>query len=53
VERSVDPLLTAAQRSTSTIEERLDYLLTHSNADTDDDTCVIGIQLPPAPTMPS
>ena len=36
-----------AQRTT-TPDDRLDYLLTHSSADTDD-TCVIGIQLAPPP----
>ena len=47
VQSSLDDLLGRAQRFTTTLEERLDYLLTHSSADTDDDTCVIGIQLGP------
>jgi serine phosphatase RsbU (regulator of sigma subunit)/PAS domain-containing protein len=29
----------------TTLEQRLDHLLTHSNADTDDDTCIVGIRL--------
>ena len=48
VQSSLDQLLATAQRATSTLDDRLDYLLTHSSADTDDDTCVIGIQLAPA-----
>jgi serine phosphatase RsbU (regulator of sigma subunit) len=47
VQSSLDELLGRSQRSTATLDERLDYLLTHSSADTDDDTCVIGIQLGP------
>jgi len=49
VQSSLDELLRRAQRSTVTLDDRLDYLLTHSSADTDDDTCVIGIQLGPEP----
>ncbi|QMU70557.1 SpoIIE family protein phosphatase [Streptacidiphilus sp. P02-A3a] len=49
VQSSLDQLLATAQRSTTTLDDRLDYLLTHSSADTDDDTCVIGIQLAPTP----
>jgi serine phosphatase RsbU (regulator of sigma subunit) len=45
VEHSLERLLAAARRSTRTLDERLDYLLTHSNADTDDDTCLIGIEV--------
>ena len=49
VQSSLDQLLVAAQRTTTTLDDRLDYLLTHSSADTDDDTCVIGVQLAPTP----
>ena len=49
VQSSLDQLLVTAQRTTTTLDDRLDYLLTHSSADTDDDTCVIGIQLAPPP----
>ncbi|WP_052070293.1 SpoIIE family protein phosphatase [Streptacidiphilus albus] len=49
VQSSLDELLATAQRATSNLDDRLDYLLTHSSADTDDDTCVIGIQLSPPP----
>ncbi|QMU77078.1 SpoIIE family protein phosphatase [Streptacidiphilus sp. PB12-B1b] len=49
VQSSLDLLVAAAQRSASTLDDRLDYLLTHSSADTDDDTCVIGVQLAPDP----
>ncbi|MFC9324344.1 SpoIIE family protein phosphatase [Kitasatospora sp. NPDC057015] len=36
---------TAGPPEGATLEQRLDHLLTHSNADTDDDTCLIGVQL--------
>ncbi len=42
---SVDDLLSTAEYPAATLEQRLDHLLTHSNADTDDDTCLVGIQL--------
>ncbi|GAA3027587.1 GAF domain-containing SpoIIE family protein phosphatase [Actinokineospora globicatena] len=45
VEESLARLLTTAARTTSTLDQRLDRLLTHSNSDTDDDTCIIGVQL--------
>ncbi|SDL29483.1 SpoIIE family protein phosphatase [Nonomuraea jiangxiensis] len=38
-------LLLTASHPTTTLEHRLDHLLTHSNSDTDDDTCLVGIQL--------
>jgi serine phosphatase RsbU (regulator of sigma subunit)/PAS domain-containing protein len=53
VQSSLDQLLVTAQRSTTTLDDRLDYLLTHSSADTDDDTCVIGVQLAPVPAAGS
>ncbi|GAA4071704.1 SpoIIE family protein phosphatase [Actinomadura miaoliensis] len=43
---SLQHLLTTAQVPAATLEQRLDHLLTHSNADTDDDTCLVGIHLP-------
>ena len=42
---SVNDLLATAVEQPQTLEQRLDHLLTHSNADTDDDTCIVGIQL--------
>ncbi|MFC8451267.1 SpoIIE family protein phosphatase [Kitasatospora sp. NPDC057223] len=50
VQESLDRLLAIAHGSDRTggaqgLERRLDHLLTHSNSDTDDDTCLIGIQL--------
>ncbi|GHE26181.1 transcription antitermination regulator [Kitasatospora indigofera] len=50
VQDSLDRLLTLAHGTAGasagpTLEKRLDHLLTHSNADTDDDTCLIGVQL--------
>ncbi|MFI9594755.1 SpoIIE family protein phosphatase [Nonomuraea sp. NPDC052265] len=38
-------LLDLARQPAATLEQRLDHLLTHSNSDTDDDTCVIGARL--------
>ncbi|MFB9470271.1 GAF domain-containing SpoIIE family protein phosphatase [Nonomuraea salmonea] len=40
-----DRLLAIARRGAATLDHRLDDLLTHSNSDTDDDTCLIGVQL--------
>lgn len=45
LEDSLNRLLATARRQTGTLEESLDHLLTHSNSDTDDDTCLVGIQL--------
>ncbi|GAA3437872.1 GAF domain-containing SpoIIE family protein phosphatase [Kutzneria kofuensis] len=42
---SLQQLLETAQRSHQALEQRLDHMLTHSNADTDDDTCIVGVQL--------
>ncbi|ARZ72137.1 antitermination regulator [Streptomyces albireticuli] len=41
---SLDHLIAAAKVPTATLEQRLDRLLTHSRADTDDDTCLVGVQ---------
>ncbi|WP_199487879.1 SpoIIE family protein phosphatase [Actinomadura spongiicola] len=43
---SLAHLLTTARRPAADLETRLDNLLTYSNADTDDDTCIVGIHLP-------
>ncbi|GAA3148863.1 SpoIIE family protein phosphatase [Nonomuraea roseoviolacea] len=45
LEHSQRQLLTVATAEVSSLEQRLDHLLTYSKSDTDDDTCVIGIQL--------
>ncbi|WP_131762070.1 PP2C family protein-serine/threonine phosphatase, partial [Actinomadura fibrosa] len=45
---ALDRLLVSAEQPVSNLEARLDHLLTHSDADTDDDTCIVGIHLPPA-----
>ncbi|MEV4252156.1 SpoIIE family protein phosphatase, partial [Spirillospora sp. NPDC049652] len=46
IQDSLDHLLTTARRPAGDLETRLDNLLTYSNADTDDDTCIVGIHLP-------
>ncbi|GGT01813.1 transcription antitermination regulator [Planobispora rosea] len=43
--QSQEQLLRTASHRGGTLEHRLDHLLTHSNSDTDDDTCLIGVQL--------
>ncbi|MEU5878827.1 SpoIIE family protein phosphatase [Spirillospora sp. NPDC047279] len=43
---SLNGLLATIEGSESDVEALLDHLLTHSNADTDDDTCVIAVRLP-------
>ncbi|MET9324193.1 SpoIIE family protein phosphatase [Streptomyces sp. NPDC003038] len=45
VNDSVKELLIRTLESPHDLERRLDRLLTHSKSDTDDDTCLIGIQL--------
>ncbi|RSO22244.1 antitermination regulator, partial [Streptomyces sp. WAC 06725] len=42
---SLAQLLATAQSPAATLEHRLDQLLTHSKSDTDDDTCLVGIQV--------
>ncbi|WP_051810360.1 SpoIIE family protein phosphatase [Streptomyces sp. NRRL S-378] len=42
---SLAQLLTVASRSADTLEKRLDTVLTYSASDTDDDTCLIGIEV--------
>ncbi|MFD1540697.1 SpoIIE family protein phosphatase [Nonomuraea guangzhouensis] len=38
-------LLDIAGHPAPTLDQRLEYLLTHCNSDTDDDTCLIGVEL--------
>lgn len=45
VQDSLAKLLSNARIPTTSLEQRLDGLLTHSKSDTDDDTCLIGIQV--------
>ncbi|RAY16697.1 antitermination regulator [Actinomadura craniellae] len=46
LDESLNRLLTTAEGAAAVpLEQRLDHLLTHSNSDTDDDTCVIGVEL--------
>ncbi|MER7504401.1 SpoIIE family protein phosphatase [Nonomuraea pusilla] len=45
LQHSQQQLLETARHPTPDLERRLDHLLTHSNSDTDDDTCLVGIQL--------
>ncbi|TDQ50253.1 SpoIIE family protein phosphatase [Actinorugispora endophytica] len=45
LEQSLDGLLAIARYPVGHLEERLDHLLTHSSSDTDDDTCLIGVQV--------
>ncbi|MFI1968470.1 antitermination regulator [Streptomyces cinnamoneus] len=45
VHESLAHLLTTARVSAPSVEQLLEHVLTHSRADTDDDTCVIGIQV--------
>ncbi|MEU6311674.1 SpoIIE family protein phosphatase [Streptomyces sp. NPDC047014] len=42
---SLAQLLTVASRSADTLEKRMDSVLTYSASDTDDDTCLIGIEV--------
>lgn len=45
VNQSLEQLLRDVGPPTGDLEEDLDLLLTHSNSDTDDDTCLIGFRL--------
>ncbi|WP_435854137.1 SpoIIE family protein phosphatase [Streptomyces subrutilus] len=42
---SLKQLLTVASRTADSLDKRLDNLLTYSASDTDDDTCLIGIEV--------
>ncbi|MDA0637334.1 SpoIIE family protein phosphatase [Nonomuraea sp. MCN248] len=45
LDHSQGQLLRMAAHPIANLEHRLDHLLTHSSSDTDDDTCIVGIQL--------
>jgi len=45
VEESLALLLTAARTVPPTLDQQLDRLLTYSRADTDDDTCIVGVRV--------
>jgi serine phosphatase RsbU (regulator of sigma subunit) len=45
VDEALAHLLTMTERASGPLEQRLDHLVTYSNADTDDDTCIVAIQL--------
>ncbi|MEY9892587.1 serine phosphatase RsbU (regulator of sigma subunit)/PAS domain-containing protein [Catenulispora sp. MAP5-51] len=45
IEESLQDLLTIVQPAMGSLEEQLEHLLLHSNADTDDDTCLIGVRV--------
>ncbi|MFJ6793630.1 SpoIIE family protein phosphatase [Streptomyces sp. NPDC091268] len=45
VSDSLAQLLALASRPAASLEKRLDNLLTYSNSDTDDDTCLIGVRV--------
>ncbi|WP_229858527.1 PP2C family protein-serine/threonine phosphatase, partial [Streptomyces poonensis] len=45
MEESLHHLVTTAATSRTSLEQRLDHLLTYSRSDTDDDTCIISIEV--------
>jgi PAS domain-containing protein len=45
LEETLRYLTATSEARTESLDQRLDHILMHSNADTDDDTCVIGVQL--------
>ncbi len=45
LDECLDWLLATSARDFESLEDRLDHLLHRSRADTDDDTCVVGVQL--------
>jgi serine phosphatase RsbU (regulator of sigma subunit) len=45
MEESLKHLLTTASATKTTLDQRLDHLLTYSKSDTDDDTCIISIEV--------
>ncbi|ACU72982.1 ANTAR domain protein with unknown sensor [Catenulispora acidiphila DSM 44928] len=45
IEESLHDLLALVDPSIDALEEQLEHLLLHSNADTDDDTCLIGVKV--------
>ncbi|WP_083880578.1 SpoIIE family protein phosphatase [Nocardia araoensis] len=48
----IERLLATSAQLTGTLDDRLDELLDGSDADTDDDTCVVGIQVGPGQDSP-
>ncbi|WP_433545093.1 SpoIIE family protein phosphatase [Streptomyces sp. CA-294286] len=45
VQESLEQLLALAGKAPPELEKHLDQLLTHSRSDTDDDTCLIGVEV--------
>ncbi|MET9761895.1 SpoIIE family protein phosphatase [Streptomyces sp. NPDC006372] len=45
MEESLNHLLVTASATKATLDQRLDHLLTYSKSDTDDDTCIISIEV--------
>ncbi|MBS2532828.1 SpoIIE family protein phosphatase [Catenulispora sp. NF23] len=45
IEESLQDLITLVRPGTGSLEEQLEHLLLHSSADTDDDTCLIGVEV--------
>ncbi|WP_443076686.1 SpoIIE family protein phosphatase [Streptomyces sp. TRM 70361] len=45
LEEALDRLLAIARKPGDTLDQRLDRMLTYSNADTDDDTCIVGVRM--------
>ncbi|MFP8902898.1 SpoIIE family protein phosphatase [Streptomyces atacamensis] len=45
LQESLDQLMALARDSGATLDKQLDRLLTYSNSDTDDDTCVVGVRM--------
>jgi serine phosphatase RsbU (regulator of sigma subunit) len=48
LQESLDHLLDTARTPVDSLSQLVDRLLTYSKSDTDDDTCVIGIQIGPS-----
>ncbi|MGY1456316.1 SpoIIE family protein phosphatase [Streptomyces sp. SS8] len=45
LQESLDQLMALARDFGATLDKQLDRLLTYSNSDTDDDTCVVGVRM--------
>ncbi|GAA2405026.1 SpoIIE family protein phosphatase [Streptomyces glaucosporus] len=45
LQESLDQLMAVVQDPDATLEQRLDRMLTYSNSDTDDDTCIVGVRM--------
>jgi serine phosphatase RsbU (regulator of sigma subunit)/PAS domain-containing protein len=45
LQESLDQLMALARDSGATLDKQLDRLLTYSNSDTDDDTCIVGVRM--------